>query len=123
MCLEAPYPPIGPIRFHKVLAKSLEFDWQSPKEDGGRPIKSYRLEYNESDTKWEKLASVKANVSKYKADDLTTGKHYKFRVSAINDIGSSKPLDSDSVVPTRPPGMDIMSNIDTDIQIFFLYPE
>ena len=83
---------------------SVIMHWQHPKEDGGSDITKYILEIQEGKKDWKQLSQVENYTTKFKATDLKEGTQYKFRVSAVNKIGQSKPMESDSVVLEKPPG-------------------
>lgn len=50
------------------------------------------------------LGHTDGKTTKLKVKDLTAGLQYVFHVSAVNKVGTSKPLESEAVVPKRPPG-------------------
>lgn len=55
------------------------------------------------------LGQTDATITKLKVKDLKTGARYVFRVSAVNKVGPGKPLESEPVVPRRPPGILIFT--------------
>ncbi|RUS90388.1 hypothetical protein EGW08_001883 [Elysia chlorotica] len=63
----------------------------------------YILEIQEDKHDWKQLSTVDNFITKFKAADLKEGTMYKFRVSAVNKVGQSKPLESDQVVLEKPP--------------------
>lgn len=98
---EVPGKPVGPIKFTELLANSVTLAWAPPKKDGGCPVTSYTIELTEDNKNWRKIDSVEATHTIYTSTDLKEGQQYKFRVCAINSVGPSEPLVSDSVVPER----------------------
>lgn len=56
------------------------------------------------DVTWTKLFTADHDTTQINVQDLITGQKYRFRVSAVNKLGSSKPLESDKVVPSKPIG-------------------
>ncbi len=116
--LEEPIIPKKPIRpSHPpasfdcigVDVKSVTLQWEAPLDDGGTPIKSYKLEMCEKGRK-STLESrtwkiVKEDISVIDSSiciqPLKEGHEYLFRISAINDIGTSEPKVLDKTVTTR----------------------
>ncbi|KAK7507540.1 hypothetical protein BaRGS_00001475, partial [Batillaria attramentaria] len=99
----APSVPTGPVRFKDIQETSVVLDWLPPKDDGGTPITGYAVQMSEAGEDFVDLGQTDGKNTKMKVKDLKTGVKYIFRVSAVNKVGSSKPLESDSVVPKRPP--------------------
>ena len=83
---------------------SVTMHWQHPVEDGGSDVTKYIVEIQEGKKDWKQLSKVESYTTKFKAVDLKEGTQYKFRVSAVNKIGQSEPLESDQVVLEKPPG-------------------
>ncbi|GFO38541.1 titin, partial [Plakobranchus ocellatus] len=101
--LEPPSSPKGPMKLSDFTETSVTMHWQQPAEDGGSNITDYVLEVQEGNKDWKNLTKVESYTTKYKAVDLKEGTQYKFRVSAVNKVGQSKPLESDQVVLEKPP--------------------
>ncbi|GFS00827.1 titin [Elysia marginata] len=101
--LEAPSQPKGPLKMSDFKETSVTLHWQHPAEDGGSSIMQYDLEVQEGKKDWRPLSKVESYTTKFKAADLKEGTKYKFRVSAVNKVGQSKPLESDGVVLEKPP--------------------
>lgn len=102
---EAPETPTGPIKFSDVLATSLTMEWSASRSDGGSPIQSYKIELTTDKKNWVTVMTCDRYTTKVKVRDLITDQRYHFRVSAVNQVGSSEPLMSDEVTPIKPPGM------------------
>ena len=49
--------------------------------------------------KWTKLADVPKVQQNYDADNLKVGEEYYLTVTGKNKVGSSEPLENDSVIP------------------------
>ena len=98
--------PTGPVRFIDIQQTSLTLDWLPPKDDGGTPITSYTIHMSEDGGDFKELGEVDAKKTKMKMKDLKTGVRYVFKICAVNKVGASKPLESDSVVPKRQPGRE-----------------
>lgn len=97
-----PGKPGGPITFSQILHDSVTLTWNPPKKDGGSPIVSYTIELTEDGGRnWKPAGSVDAPSVTFTAKGLTEDKDYKFRVSAVNKVGTGQPLESDKVTPQR----------------------
>ena len=95
---------MGPVYFSHIEATSVVLEWRSPRDDGGAPVTSYRIEVSQTQDTWTEVTVVEGDVTKIKAKDLTTDKKHYFRVFATNKAGTSKPLVSDAVTPQRAVG-------------------
>jgi titin len=95
---------VGPVRFTEIEKTSVSMDWLPPKDDGGTPITIYMVHMSENGGEFVELGQVEAGKTKMKVKDLKTGAKYAFRVAAVNKVGASKALESETVVPQRQPG-------------------
>ncbi|KAK3083483.1 hypothetical protein FSP39_023775 [Pinctada imbricata] len=96
-----PSKPVGPIKFSNVLGDSVTLTWTAP-DDGGSPITAYKLEISDDDGRtWKPVDTEGLTGNRFTVHDLIEGKKYKFRVSAINDLGVSDLLESESITPKR----------------------
>ena len=69
----------------------MTVSWTPPDFDGGTPIISYLVEYKGMSTsEWAKV-NVEESMNTYIVQGLVTRTKYHFRVSARNEVGSSKP--------------------------------
>lgn len=66
--------------------------WKAPVNDGGAPLTKYVLERQDvfKRSGWDKLEDVPGDQTKFNCTDLTPGRHYKFRVKAVNIMGESE---------------------------------
>ncbi|XP_035779466.1 twitchin-like isoform X8 [Anopheles albimanus] len=89
---DKPGTPEGPLTASDITKESCKLKWKRPKDDGGCDIEYYQIERYDDDVKaWVPHArSVETNAD---VGGLQDGKRYKFRVSAINAEGESKPLE------------------------------
>ncbi|XP_061506912.1 twitchin isoform X9 [Anopheles gambiae] len=89
---DKPGPPEGPLTASDITKETCKLKWKRPKDDGGCDIEYYQIERFDDDVKaWVPHArSVETNAD---INGLQDGKKYKFRVSAINAEGESKPLE------------------------------
>jgi titin len=73
---------------------SVSLTWSPPEKDGGSPIKGYIVEIqDEGSSFWNRITDVDAlhETTELTVPGLKELKHYKFRVTAVNDIGESDP--------------------------------
>lgn len=69
-------------------------EWKPSQDDGGAPIVHYVIERQDLSLKagWDNVAEVKLGLpTVYKCEDLIAKKQYKFRIRAVNKLGSSEP--------------------------------
>lgn len=87
-----------------VTANSAALQWQAPEDDGGADLTHYLVEVSVNDGDWTKLGKVDSYSTKFRCSDLKTNAKHVFRVSAVNAVGTGKPLESQPVTPAKPPG-------------------
>ena len=68
---------------------SLTVSWVAPDNDGGSEITGYKVEWKEASQAWDAASSADVGSSPYTIGDLSNGKTYDVRVSAVNALGSS----------------------------------
>ncbi|XP_059156398.1 twitchin-like isoform X4 [Physella acuta] len=118
--MDAPGAPEGPLEVVDIFSNRCALLWDKPKDDGGSPITHYVVEKMDAGKgEWEKVCEtddVEVDVC-----DLTPGRHYQFRVSAVNSQGESQPLPTDGTIlakdpwdPTSPPGEPQVIDYDKD---------
>jgi len=100
-----PSAPSGRLRAKKS-GDSVLLDWNAPYDDGGSRITSYVVEYKDVDSVvWQRAAVLDGytrSVAVHGLRDAAIG-DYLFRVTAVNEMGSSEPLETDVTVrPSRP---------------------
>ncbi|CAH2099215.1 unnamed protein product [Euphydryas editha] len=89
----APTPPQD-VEVKEVFQTSCVVTWKTPQDDGGSPIIKYVIERQDLSLKaaWDGVAEVAhGEPTSYKVEDLIPKKTYKFRIRAVNKIGSSEP--------------------------------
>ncbi|XP_065318057.1 titin-like isoform X3 [Gordionus sp. m RMFG-2023] len=70
----------------------IEIVWTPPLDDGGKPIKEYLVERQDTKTnKWAQIAKVEPDELSFTDKDVIPNGEYKYRLSAVNDIGISEP--------------------------------
>ncbi|CDW52538.1 protein unc g; protein unc f; protein unc d; prot ein unc b; protein unc a [Trichuris trichiura] len=101
-----PYDPPGKPHQVEVVdwdQDFVEIAWQPPLSDGGAPIEGYIVEVKEKFSPfWTKLAETPENLTSFKAEGLTKGGEYQFRVKAKNKAGPGEPSDETEKVITKP---------------------
>ena len=79
-----------------MTAGSVSLEWKTPYDDGGRQITAYVVEYRPRDvSRWQRAAGVDAFSRTCLVSGLQENSEYLFRVSAVNDVGQSEPLETD----------------------------
>lgn len=98
-----PDAPSSPEVFG-VTDDSVTLSWMSPRSDGGSPITGYLVEMKESlGTRWIRATRRHIHDTNITIPNLSTGKQYKFRVIAENDIGQSEAGPASSPVLVKAP--------------------
>jgi len=98
-----PSPPVGPIKFSNVDKTSATASWQRSKSTGGSPITHYLVEIREKSKRtWTHVTEVRSDLDALTCElkDLVEGQEYILQVKAVNSVGASKPLESDT--PLKP---------------------
>lgn len=90
---DVPSPPLD-VEVSDVFATSCVVSFKPSKDDGGSPILNYVIERLDMSLKaqWDNVGEVKPGEKySYKVEDLVPKKEYKFRIRAVNKLGSSEP--------------------------------
>ena len=90
----------------EIFATSCVVSFKPSKDDGGSPIIHYVIERLDMSLKaqWDSVGEVKlGEKTSYKVQDLVTKKEYKFRIRAVNKIGSSEPATFGKPVVAKDP--------------------
>ncbi|KAK8746935.1 hypothetical protein OTU49_016904 [Cherax quadricarinatus] len=89
----------------EVTNTTVTLHWSVPKEDGGRVITNYIVEYmNKTEQSWVVFnQTVKITQSTTVVTNLTTHAEYCFRVSAVNEIGTSEASNASKYVKVCEP--------------------
>ena len=88
---EIPEPPSAPqISHSQVQSKQITFTW-TPGRDGYAPLRYYTVQKMEGQGTWQSIPErVDPQLTSYTVLDLKPFTSYKFRIQAMNDIGSSR---------------------------------
>merc|ERR1711973_377406 len=93
--LDRPAAPEGPMKV-SIEGPKITLLWKKVKDDGGVPIEHYQLEKLDSDKDtWCACGHTKDNT--YTVKGLLEGLQYKFRICAVNRIGDSDFLTSETI--------------------------
>uniref|UniRef100_A0AAF5DMX8 non-specific serine/threonine protein kinase n=1 Tax=Strongyloides stercoralis TaxID=6248 RepID=A0AAF5DMX8_STRER len=96
---DKPKPPKGPLETKNVTAEGCDLKWD--KNEGDEQPHKYVVEMQEGRSgNWVKIGEAKG--TEFKVKDLKENGEYKFRVKAVNDVGSSDPLTGESILARNP---------------------
>lgn len=96
---DVPAAPEGPLIVENITNESVDLAWQPPKSDGGLPVQNYIVEYKQPNRPtWIKAGVTNGPITNFTVNNLQEGADYLFRVSAVNEEGTSKPLETDSAI-------------------------
>ena len=85
-----PVGPPGPVQEPESVGslKAIDLTWQPPANDGGRPLRGYRVDYKLSTSPdWIRVARVAATETALTISDVVPGESYDIRIVAINEAG------------------------------------
>ena len=103
LVVDVPGPPQGPLEVSDVTTEMCSLTWRPPLDDGGSPITNYIVEKQDQTTKiWIKLSSFIRGCH-YDVIGLEANHVYHFRVSAENQYGVGKSLDTDKPITAKFP--------------------
>ena len=100
-----PSSPQGPIQVTEVNKTSARISWQPSEQDGGSPITKYIVEMKEGwKSTWTKVTEVSSDMSlTFVLSKMKESSEYTVQVTAVNKVGSSKPLVSDQPIKPKNP--------------------
>lgn len=100
--LKPPGQPDGPLTGINTKLGAIRLDWSAPKQ-GGKPdyyiIESFDFDRNT----WSRAGRAPGDEETLTLDRLKPGQKHLFRITAVNDAGSSEPLDMDRVIVCTSP--------------------
>jgi len=95
---------------------SIPLTWGEPSSTGGQPITDYRIEYRQTgQPSWATFSDGVATSLSTTVTSLSNNQSYDFRVSAINNIGTSLPSNIVTAAPGEPAQVLIGSITDTTV--------
>ena len=98
---KTPEPP-DYVDFRNVTETSVILQWKASRDPPGAPVTSYVISVSDiAGREWKAIAS---NIKKleYTVRNLTPGTWYKFKVTAVNNVGLGKPSKSSGNIKTNP---------------------
>lgn len=103
------------VEVNEIFHDSCVVSFKPSKDDGGSPITKYIIERLDLSLKaqWDNVGEVMPGEKcVYKVTDLVAKKEYKFRIRAVNKLGSSEPaMFAKPVLAKDPWGKFSRSNI------------
>ncbi|XP_070200689.1 twitchin-like isoform X4 [Littorina saxatilis] len=106
--IAAQYPysaPGGPgsVKVDDVDEDSVSLVWTKPKNDGGKKVVGYVIEYKEPDSnRWKTYNDIPIKELRATVQGLSKDKAYEFRVKAKNSAGLGDPSDPTDPVHVKP---------------------
>ena len=101
---EKPSKPNEPFTSKPLTKDSVELSWKQPDSDGGSPITSYIIEKRDKTyTRWTHVVQTSDDSTTTVLKKLSSGSELLFRVSAVNKIGTSEPLEMTKYVTIKSP--------------------
>ena len=102
--------PVRDVKVTDITAETATITWQTPEDDGGKPITLYVVERREANRRtWNKIGD--STSLEFSVSDLVENNQYVFRVFAQNDVGLSEPTESDTITAKNPFGQFLYSNL------------
>ncbi|KAL1498145.1 hypothetical protein ABEB36_008993 [Hypothenemus hampei] len=111
---EVPEVPYG-LKVLDKSGKTVQLSWVSP-YDGNSPIKKYIIEYKPSKGNWEKNSErvlIPGDQTEAGIFTLRPATTYHIRIVAENEIGSSDPSDTVTIITAE----EVPSGAPTDIRV------
>ena len=79
--------------------QSVTLNWTTPSNNGGKPILDYLVEYSDDDgNTWSTFERPTSSETSVIVTGLTNGISYKFRTSAINEVGTGPVSQVSSII-------------------------
>ncbi|KAG7477824.1 hypothetical protein MATL_G00073700 [Megalops atlanticus] len=110
--LDKPGPPQGPVEVIDASSTLLEIKWGPPKDDGGSPVTNYIVERQQiGQATWKRLGEIPADPTSYRDRNVSHGRRYSYRVSAVNAEGTSEPMETEYIMAGTLGGTKIVGYI------------
>ena len=123
--LDVPSKPTGLVAIPSDTSVSLS--WTAPSDNGGAAITDYTVEYVDidGDNTWIPFSDGSSDDASATVTGLTVRTDYKFRVAAINSIGTGSYSENASAttldVPSKPTGLVAVPS-DTSVSLSWTAP-
>ena len=89
---------MGPITFSNISEGKVTLSWNPPENDGCSDITHYIVEKRETSKISWALVTDRCEGSTYNASKLIKTNEYQFRVSAVNNVGVGRPIESSPII-------------------------
>jgi len=128
--MDKPSAPEGPLIIKGTDKTTATIEWNPPTDKGGIELTGYAVGYCDmARGDWKKVEEMVTTTS-YTVKNLTQGQEYMFRVYAVNEVGTSEPLESESVIvksqfdkPSAPRGpLEVTGVSDTSLILTWIPP-
>ena len=92
------------MKFSDATLISVNLEWRPPRDTGRSEITGYKI-YIFIDDNWTCLKTVDSRTLKYAVKEhIKEDNKYYFKITALNKIGESSPLESDMYAPKKERG-------------------
>ena len=98
--LDVPAAPEGPVIASHVTNDKITFKWAAPLDNGGSDVERYIVEYCDVNRVFWTVLDENCQALVATARKLRKNHEYLFRIVAVNQRGSSKPLVSKAIAAT-----------------------
>ncbi|XP_060088970.1 immunoglobulin-like and fibronectin type III domain-containing protein 1 [Heteronotia binoei] len=119
-----PMKPPGPVRDLKVVSTdytSISLSWKKSESEEESNAKGYIVEMRHSDVlKWTQCNALPIATISYTVRGLKPKEMYFLRVRAINDGGSSDPVELDTCIQAVPPSVHPKLLINDNVKSFMI---
>jgi hypothetical protein len=96
-----PQPPTG-LTATAASTSRIDLSWNALDVDGGSPVTGYMIERSDDGSTWSTIVSNTGSTNTTYSDaGLSPNTTYAYRVSAINDVGTSDPSDTTSTTTPK----------------------
>ena len=122
-----PDPPTG-LTATANGPHQIDLEWTVPEFTGGVPVTGYLIEVHDGSVWILVEEDTRSSASKYQHGGLEPGSTRRYRVSAINEVGTSEPSNvvsatTDPVVPGVPTGVQVVSRGPDVLAVSWRAPE
>ncbi|RZF42380.1 hypothetical protein LSTR_LSTR004188 [Laodelphax striatellus] len=113
---DVPNPPQD-MEITDVYATRCKISWKHPTDNGGAPITQYVIEHQDMGVKggWQNAGEAPGTDTVFHCTELVTKKEYKFRIRAVNKIGSSEPTQYGKAILAKDPWDEPSKPLDVEV--------